>query len=71
MYEKNDSIPEEIDELIDDYGGFFRSKSMNPVNEEMMTFKEEDCIWIGKKFPRKKKKRFQESRDDKVEWMDS
>jgi hypothetical protein len=46
---------------------------MNPVNEEMMTFKEEDCIWIGKKPAwKKKKKRYNESRDpDKVAWMDS
>ena len=70
MYEKNESIPEEIDELIDDYGDFFRQRSMNPVNEEMMTFKESDCIWIGKKFPRKKKKKY-EAKDNKVAWFDS
>lgn len=60
MYEQNDQedIPEEIDELIDDYGDFFRIKSIDPVNQEMMTFYEDECIWIkgrrGSQNPRRK-----------------
>ena len=46
IYEKNDSIPEEIDELIDDYEGFFKSKSMDPVNQELVSFYEDQCIWV-------------------------
>ena len=49
LYEKNDSIPDEIEDLIDDYTDFFRGKSLNPVNEVMMTFPEDDCIWVGTK----------------------
>ena len=47
LYEKNDSIPDEIEDLIDDYADFFRCKSMDPVNQEMMIFYEDDCIWVG------------------------
>ena len=37
-----------------------------------MTFKEEDCIWIGKKpFRGKKKKRYHEQKEKDVAWMDS
>jgi len=32
MYEQNDDIPDEIDEILDDYQDFFRGKSMEPVN---------------------------------------
>ena len=46
LYEKNDSMPEEIEELIDDYEGFFKSKSMAPVNEDLITFYEDQCIWV-------------------------
>jgi len=56
LYEKNDDIPDEIDELIDDYADFFKSRSLNPVNEEIVTFYEDQCIWLWGKGKGKKGK---------------
>jgi len=68
----NDDIPEEIDDIIDDFEEFFRSKPFEPVNDEIVEFYEDDCVVFSSRRPHRKYNKFRpiEKKED-IQWLSS